>query len=112
MSKKRVPQVAKIQEIPGELGRYHVESLSNQKEVYMVDLLAHGGRGECSCTDWQINCRRNINECTDGKLREYGHPGQPHPERQQCKHIYIAKRQFCNDALSHLAQQRSDKNED
>ena len=112
MSKKRVPQQAFVQEILGELGRYLVGSMSNPLESYMVDLLAHGGKGECNCTDWQINCRMNLQKFNDKRVREYGYPGQPDPERQQCKHIYIAKRKFANDSLYHLSNQRNEQNED
>lgn len=107
MSKTRVPQVAKLTSIDGELGRFQVESLTNTSEAYMVDLLANGGRGECSCTDWLINCRANLKKFEDDKLREYGQPGKPNPDRQQCKHIYIAKRQFVNDMLYHLSKQQT-----
>jgi len=59
---------------------YHVLSETVHQQHYLVDLSAHGGNGECSCTDFTT--RRFPVFKKTGKIVQYGKP-----EATRCKHI-------------------------
>ncbi len=107
--KDKPRQIAKVEWIEGEIGRYRVQSLSRPSGAYVVDLLARDGIGQCDCEDWKFTCYANImKNAENGPLAEYGYPGSPNPNRMQCKHIFLAKRKFCNDALKQMAKEIKD----
>jgi hypothetical protein len=59
---------------------YHVLSETVHQQHYLVDLSAHQGNGECSCTDFTT--RRFPVFKRTGKIVHYGKP-----EATRCKHI-------------------------
>ena len=73
--------------IPGELGRYQVQSATKAEETYLVDLMSHTPLGECSCRDYQ--CRSLPEFRKTGKVRH-------------CKHIKEARTRFIDDIIEHL----------
>jgi hypothetical protein len=91
----------KVKSIPGEPMRFYVESWTNPSEPHLVDLSEHGGRGECSCTDWEILCQCNFKR--HGKWIEYwGVNGKPNPDRTMCKHVHVTRVHVLN---AHLKEQ-------
>lgn len=64
-----------------------VASETRSRAAYRVDLLAHGGIGECHCVDWGTR-RWPV-------IRDGG--------RAACKHVFAAREAFLNDLLSHMA---------
>ena len=90
--------------ISGEVCRYQVESWQRQGLHHTVDLLEHGGNGECSCKDFATRCHTNLKE-NGGKHVPYGYPGHPDPDRTQCRHIHVARIKFANDTLKIMAKQ-------
>lgn len=79
----------RVQAIPGETMRFHVESWSSPSRPHTVDLLAREGAGECSCKDWQT--RRG--------------PAIKRGERAGifCKHVLAARRYFLDGLLKRLS---------
>ena len=59
---------------------FFVESEHDGEHPYVVDMAAHGGRGECSCRDWQCRCGPMIKALPKVVLH-----GQPN--RNTCKHV-------------------------
>jgi len=76
-----------VDAIDGERMCFWVHSEANPKRVYRVDLLSHGGIGECSCKSWQ---------CRDWPVVRDG-------GRSACKHVTAARTTFLNDLLQHMA---------
>lgn len=73
---------------------YEVPSDTRVGRSYRVDLLAHGGAGQCSCKDW--NTRRWP------AIRD----GQMHGTRATlCRHGIKARRHFLNGLLSRMAKE-------
>ena len=72
--------------IMGEPLCYLVQSESNNKESYRVDLV----EGECGCRDWV--CRHSIYQ------RETGKP-------YRCKHIVHMREIALNDIIEHIKEQ-------
>lgn len=70
---------------------YEVPSDSG-KRTYRVDLVAHAGAGQCSCTDWDT---RRWPAIRDGK--EHG------TRATLCKHGIRVRRYFLNQVLAELA---------
>ena len=68
--------------IPGERFRFTVTS-AESGEPHIVDLYSHGGRGECSCRDWQCRCQPLLHD--NPLIVAYGSLG-----RNVCKHIHAA----------------------
>ena len=56
-------------------GMYEVESES-EDHPHMVDLLANGKKGYCTCTDWSVVCSPNIRN---------------RKGRMDCKHVRAAR---------------------
>lgn len=71
----------------GDRCRYRVHSELKPQNVYLVDLLAHDGRGECTCKDWQCRCWPAVKE--GGKL--------------SCKHLRAARTHFLERLLQTMA---------
>lgn len=68
---------------------FNVHSRTNPAKTYRVDLLAHGGIGECACPNWRTQ-RWPI-------IRDGG--------RSLCIHVEAARRQFVNDLLERMARE-------
>ena len=82
-------RTVRVEEVPGELGRYRVESWS-EETPNLVDVFALGCNGECDCDYFYFKCRKayRIRRKTMGdKFRpvKYGEPGAT-----QCRHICAA----------------------
>lgn len=75
---------------------YNVQSRSKPTEFHRVDLLAHLGRGECSCTDWQTR-RWPIIKKREPEVR-YGEPGS-----SLCRHVAAARDYFLQTLLKQMA---------
>lgn len=95
-------RTVKVQEIEGEPMRYRVESWQDPRLFHVVDLSELGGNGECDCRDFCTTCTRNWKE-GNGRWVHYGAPGQPDPERTQCRHIYCARIKFTDATLRGIA---------
>lgn len=78
-----------VAEVPGERMRYRVESWSAENRPHVVDLLAHGGLGECSCTDWQT---RRWPLIRDGETAG-----------TRCRHVTAARDFFLSQLLARMA---------
>lgn len=71
---------------------FAVPSDSRKGTVYRGDLLAEGGFGRCSCTDWGTRRWPNIK------------PGaEPGTRQTMCKHVQRARRYFLNQLLARMA---------
>lgn len=89
----RSTRTVDIKEIAGERLRYHVESWTSPQRPHLVDLSEYGGRGSCSCKDWQT--RR-------GPLVKAGCAlGAP---ESMCRHVISARHYFTNSILSQIAE--------
>lgn len=62
--------------------------------TYRVDLLAHGGKGQCSCRDWETRRSPAIRA------------GQQGPATR-CKHVNRVREFFLNSLLEKMAQQET-----
>lgn len=71
----------------GERFRYRVHSEARPQNVYLVDLLANKGRGECSCKDWICRCWPRIKQ----------------RQRSACKHVTAARDHFVNALFEFMA---------
>jgi hypothetical protein len=71
---------------------YKVESESNPKKTYRVDLTAMGGYSQCSCADWAM--RRSAAAM---KKKPMG------TRETACKHILAARTHFLNGLLVAMA---------
>lgn len=85
----RDSQTVIVREIPGEPMRFTVESWAKAREPHLVDLLAHGGLGECSCMDWQI---RRWPAIRDGGIVD-----------TRCRHVIAARSYFLDGLLAEMA---------
>ena len=94
----------KVRIVPEEPLRYHVESWQSSKYPHLVDLMENNGNGSCDCKDFLTRCEPNYKE--QKKIVEYGHPGNPYPNRTRCKHIHVAVRKFANDTLRGISKQQ------
>ena len=79
-----------IQEIQGEVCRYHVSSDSDPSVTYMVDLLEHHPLGSCSCRDWVTR-----------RLPDFRRNGTT----TTCKHVRACREHFTNDVLESMLEQ-------
>lgn len=95
-------KTVKVRAIPGEAMRYQVESWQRPDLFHVVDLSNHGGNGECDCRDFLTRCEPNL-KSNGGRWVHYGFPGQPNPDRTQCRHIYCARIKFTDDTLRGIA---------
>ena len=100
----KLKRTVKVQEIEGEPMRYRVESWEDPRLYHVVDLSEKGGNGECDCRDYATTCTRNWKD-NGGRWVHYGVPGQPDPERTQCRHIYCARVKFTDTSLRGIAAQ-------
>jgi len=91
------PKPLEVEAIPGERMVFLVRSETNPRRQYRVDLLAHGGMGECGCRRW---CTGVWPMIRDGKLTL----DMPCED----KHIEAARRVFLRDVLRHMAEQERD----
>lgn len=71
---------------------YQVPSERNPRVRYRVDIVANGGAGRCSCTDF--GCRRQPNI-------DAGVP--MHTADTVCKHLRAVHRYFLREILTELA---------
>ncbi len=71
---------------------YRVASNTKAGRYYLIDLVANGGLGECSCKDWQT--RR-------GPAGRAG--GSPGTRAVLCRHLITCRRHFLNQLFSELA---------
>jgi hypothetical protein len=94
----------KVRPVHGEMGRFLVESWEHPDRPHQVDLLAHGGQGACSCTDWTTRCRGN-QKAKPYAFIPYGTAKKPDPERQACRHVTVARTYFMKEVLQGLAKQ-------
>jgi hypothetical protein len=83
------PRAITVAEVAGERMRFHVESWTRPTRPHLVDLLAHGGIGECSCADWQSRRWPLIRD---------GLPGQ-----NRCRHVNAARAHFLDNLLLAMA---------
>jgi len=74
----------------GEHMRFRVSSETHGDTEYLVDLLEHGGQGECTCPDWQCRCWPIIRD--GGQAR--------------CKHISKVRNGLMDRMLARMAQQQ------
>lgn len=75
---------------------YQVRSEVRSNKFYRVDLVANGGFGECSCTDWATRRLPAI------KL------GEEMGDATLCKHVAKARTHFLNHLLQALAEQEGE----
>lgn len=75
---------------------YLVRSEVNPNKWYRVDIVANGGFGECSCTDWATRRLPAI------KLGEEMGPAT------MCKHVEKARDHFLNHLLPVLAEKEGE----
>jgi hypothetical protein len=101
----------KVRPVHGELGRFLVESWEHPDRPHQVDLLAHGGQGACSCTDWSTRCRGN-QKLKPYAFIPYGTAKKPDPERHACRHVTVARTYFMKEVLQGLAKQHRGGNHD
>jgi hypothetical protein len=94
----------KVRPLDTEIGVFQVQSSETPQKPHTVDLLAHGGQGSCTCQDWSARCRPNQKKAPM-KFIPYGSAGRPNPERQECKHVFVARRYFLREVLQGLARQ-------
>lgn len=94
----------RVKQVPGEFGIMLVESWTNPDQPHRVDLLAHGGHGSCSCTDWSTRCRAN-QKASPGEWVDYGTAKNPDPKRTVCRHGTVARKYFLREVLMGLAKQ-------
>jgi hypothetical protein len=84
-----------VEEVPGELLRYRVESWSNPDEPHLVDLAEHECSGACSCESFSFTKSKAIKE------------GKPlHTRLTQCRHVRAARRFFAVKLLREIALKR------
>ncbi len=76
------------------MGRLFVASQSKPGK-YLCDLLAYGGKGQCSCPNWCF---------TIGPHRERGEE----PPKALCKHLYAAKLYFADMVIQRMLAQSRD----
>lgn len=81
-----------VEEIPGEVFRFHVRSFRNPEVKYFVDLEEHDLIGECNCHHWVMRLGPKV------KLGE----------RVRCKHIKVA-RDVAFDQIGRLLQKSLNK---
>lgn len=94
----------RVRAVPGEMGRFLVESWEKPDQPHQVDLLAHGGQGACSCTDWTTRCRPN-QKARPFAFTPYGTARSPDPARHACRHVTVARTYFMKEVLMGLAEQ-------
>lgn len=70
------------------VGRYFVASQS-QEGKYLVDVLAYGGHGQCSCADWVY------------RIKPARDQGQEPPKRY-CKHLAHAREYFTDEVIRRM----------
>jgi hypothetical protein len=75
--------------------RFHVESWGQPLRPHTVDLLSWGGRGECSCKDWQT--RR-------GPRVKAGDREDVH-----CVHVAAARRYFLDGLLERMSREHAEE---
>ena len=82
----------------GERFRFYVQSRTNARSGYLVDLLANKGLGECACKHWQTTIWPRIR---NGKVTIED------PD-SRCWHIAQARFFLINEILSECAAREED----
>jgi hypothetical protein len=90
-------KTVRVLEIANEPMRFRVESWSDPKHPHMVDLLANGGAGQCSCKDWSVRRWPAIKYTTQNGLA-----WQRMPELF-CRHVIAARTHFTNQLLARMS---------
>jgi hypothetical protein len=72
--------------------RYRVHSEEDPRRIYLVDLLSHGGQGECMCRWWQTTVWPIVRD--GGKAT--------------CKHIDAARAYFLNGLLAEMSRREAE----
>lgn len=91
----RPPTGLQVEET-GDRMVFFVHSEADPRRVYRVDLLAHGGRGECMCKHWRTRCWPLI--------RDGASIADPFTA---CKHVTAARRHFLLQLLPKMAAQET-----
>lgn len=86
------PPTVRVDPIPGEVLRYHVQSWSNPNAPHMVDLSLYGGNGECSCRDFTTRRRPAI---LAGAVL--------FTRKTSCRHVIAARKYFTQETLGEMA---------
>lgn len=86
----RETKTVRVAEVQGHTMIFDVESWTAPQKPHRVDLLAHGGIGECSCTDWSTRRWPAIRDKKTTGLH--------------CRHVTAARLYFLNKLLRHMAQ--------
>ena len=82
----------KVYASTGERMVFQVQSRTDPKTRYRVELIAEGGATRCACRDWATRRWPNIKA------------GMPHGTRSTlCIHGIAARREFLNDLLHRIA---------
>ena len=76
------PEVRKVE---GEVLRYWVRSRSRTTVAHLVDLMGHGGNGECSCERFGFKMAPDLGKGVTPGLRT------------ECRHIQLAKRYLATE---------------
>jgi hypothetical protein len=85
------PEVTKVE---GEVLRYWVRSRSRTTLDHLVDLMGHGGNGECACERFGFKMARDLAKGLTPGLRT------------ECWHIQLAKRYLATEvAIQTIANQ-------
>ena len=87
------PRPLQVDAIPSERMVFRVQSESDPRRGYRVDLLSHGGIGECDCKHWLTKIWSIV--------RDGG--------EDTCKHVYAARQAFLRDLLRHMAREETEE---
>ena len=82
----------RVQEVAGEALRYLVESWSDPKRPYLVDLSENHGNGACTCKDFVTRRQVNIREGADLFTRD-----------TSCRHLVAARKHFTIQTLTQVS---------
>jgi hypothetical protein len=88
----KADKTVRVREIPGEPFCFRVESWSDGREPHRVELLAHQGRGECSCERWGFKAWP--------ALKAGASWYDPHGF---CRHVLAARQFFLCRLLTHMS---------
>jgi len=83
--------VLKVTPILGEVLRFRVQSESNPRRFYLVELDAHHNNGQCDCRDFQTRHGPMLKHDYQTKLR------------RRCKHCKAALLYFAERMLERIA---------
>ena len=87
----------KVTPVLGEPLRFHVQSESNTRKFYLVELDANRNAGQCNCAQWLMRIGPLITDDYQNKIK------------RRCKHLQAAFIFFAESILERISREQAER---